>query len=73
MKIVKLEKSLTEQAYDILLDKICTGELASGERLNQDELPARPTKPRDFKSLVSTIPPRGHVLGGANIAIVDAV
>ena len=22
--------------------------------------PARPTKPRDFKSLVSTIPPRGH-------------
>ena len=38
MKIVKLEKSLTEQAYDILLDKICTGELASGERLNQDEL-----------------------------------
>ncbi len=35
--------------------------------------PARPTKPRDFKSLVSTIPPRGHVLGGANIAIVDAV
>ena len=35
--------------------------------------PARPTKPRDFKSLVSTIPPRGHVLGGANIAIVGAV
>ena len=35
--------------------------------------PARPTKPRDFKSLVSTIPPRGHVLGGANIAIVYAV
>ena len=35
--------------------------------------PARPTKPRDFKSLVSTIPPRGHVLGVANIAIVDAV
>ena len=28
---------------------------------------------RYFKSLVSTIPPRGHVLGGANIAIVDAV
>ena len=24
--------------------------------------PARPTKPRDFKSLVSTIPPRGQVL-----------
>ena len=35
--------------------------------------PARPTKPRDFKSLVSTIPPRGHVLGAVNIAIVDAV
>ena len=35
--------------------------------------PARPTKPRDFKSLVSTIPPRGHVLGEATIAIVDAV
>ena len=27
--------------------------------------PARPTKPRDFKSLVSTIPPRGP--GGATI------
>lgn len=24
--------------------------------------PARPTKPRDFKSLVSTIPPRGQIL-----------
>ena len=24
--------------------------------------PARPTKPRDFKSLVSTIPPRGRIL-----------
>ena len=23
--------------------------------------PARPTKPRDFKSLVSTIPPRGRI------------
>jgi DNA-binding GntR family transcriptional regulator len=36
MKIVKLEKSLTEQAYEILLDKICFGELKSGERRNQD-------------------------------------
>ena len=35
--------------------------------------PARPIKPRDFKSLVSTIPPRGHALGEANIAIVGAV
>ena len=30
-------------------------------------------KPKNFKSLVYTIPPRGHVLGVANIAIVDAV
>ena len=28
---------------------------------------------KNFKSLVYTIPQRGHVLGGANMAIVDAV
>lgn len=38
MKINKLDKTLTEQAYEILLDKICLGELESGDRLNQDLL-----------------------------------
>ena len=38
MKINKLDKTLTEQAYEILLDKICLGELKSGFRLNQDLL-----------------------------------
>ena len=33
--------------------------------------PARPTKPRDFKSIMPTIPPRGHVSGRAKIVIVD--
>ena len=38
MKVIKQTKSLTEQAYEILLDKICVGELESGMRLNQDNL-----------------------------------
>ena len=38
MKVIKQTKSLTEQAYEILLDKICVGELESGMRLNQDDL-----------------------------------
>lgn len=38
MKINKLDKTLTDQAYEILLDKICLGELESGDRLNQDLL-----------------------------------
>ena len=38
MKIKKLKKSLPEQAYDIILDKICIGEFEIGARLNQDEL-----------------------------------
>lgn len=41
MDVVKLPKSLVDQTYEILLDAICSGELAPGERLNQDEIAAR--------------------------------
>jgi DNA-binding GntR family transcriptional regulator len=33
-----LERSLTDRTYDAILDAICDGELASGQRINQDEL-----------------------------------
>jgi len=33
-----LERSLTDRTYDAILDAICGGELASGQRINQDEL-----------------------------------
>jgi DNA-binding GntR family transcriptional regulator len=33
--------TLIERAYDAILDAICSGQIASGERLNQDELAAR--------------------------------
>ena len=43
MAIESLEpqKTLVEQVYDRVLDAICDGELAPGERLTQDELAAR--------------------------------
>ena len=62
MKIVKLEKSLTEQAYDILLDKICFGELKSGERLNQDELAKQLSVSRQpVNSAISILKSNGFV------------
>lgn len=41
MDSIAPQKTLVEQVYEILLDAICTGELAPGERLNQDEIAAR--------------------------------
>ena len=41
MDAVKPKRSLVEETYNILVDAICTGELASGERLHQDEIAAR--------------------------------
>lgn len=35
---VSQTRSLVEQTYDILLDAICTGDLAPGERLHQDRI-----------------------------------
>ena len=41
MRHLSLERSLTDRTYDAILDAICNGELASGARVNQDELAAR--------------------------------
>jgi len=41
MDAVKPKRSLVEETYNILVDAICTGELASGERLHQDEIAGR--------------------------------
>jgi DNA-binding GntR family transcriptional regulator len=36
-----VERSLVDRTYQAILDAICGGELASGQRINQDELAAR--------------------------------
>lgn len=41
MHSIEPKKTLVEQTYEILLDAICSGELAPGERLTQDEIAAR--------------------------------
>ncbi len=41
MRALKPKKTLVEQAYDAILDAICDGTLAPGERVTQDELAAR--------------------------------
>jgi DNA-binding GntR family transcriptional regulator len=38
MEALAQKRSLVDQAYDALLDAICSGEIRPGERLNQDEL-----------------------------------
>jgi DNA-binding GntR family transcriptional regulator len=41
MEALSQKKTLVEQAYDALLEAICTGDIQPGERLNQDELAER--------------------------------
>ena len=41
MEALRQNKTLVEQAYDALLEAICTGDIKAGDRLNQDELAER--------------------------------
>ncbi|MEA5160206.1 MULTISPECIES: GntR family transcriptional regulator [Cereibacter] len=41
MEALRPSKTLVEQAYDALLEAICTGDIKAGDRLNQDELALR--------------------------------
>jgi DNA-binding GntR family transcriptional regulator len=41
IKSLEPQKSLVEQVYDSILDAICDGSLAAGERITQDEIAAR--------------------------------
>lgn len=41
MEALTQRKTLVEQAYEALLEAICTGDIKAGERLNQDELAER--------------------------------
>ena len=41
MEAIIHNKSLVEQAYEALLEAICTGDIRAGERLNQDEIALR--------------------------------
>lgn len=62
MKPVRQPKSLTEQTHDILLEAICSGELAPGERLNQDEIAARLKVSRQpVNSAISVLKANGFV------------
>ena len=38
MEALKPKKTLVEEAYDTLVNAICSGEIRPGERLNQDEI-----------------------------------
>lgn len=41
MHIIKPKKTLAQETYEVLLNAICSGELAPGERLMQDEIASR--------------------------------
>ena len=41
MEALTHNKSLVEQAFNALLEAICSGDIKAGERLNQDEIAAR--------------------------------
>lgn len=41
MQAIKPKRSLVEETHDILVDAICSGQISSGERLNQDDIAAR--------------------------------
>lgn len=41
MEALTQNKTLAEQAYEALLEAICSGDIKAGERLNQDELALR--------------------------------
>jgi len=41
MEALAQKKTLVEQAYDALLEAICSGDIPPGERLNQDDLAER--------------------------------
>lgn len=74
MDSIKPQKTLVEQVYDILLDAICTGQLAPGERLNQDEIAARLNVSRQpVNSAISILKANGFVrdTGRRGVVVVD--
>lgn len=62
MDVIEQPKSLAEQTHDILLGAISSGELAPGERLNQDEIAARLKVSRQpVNSAISILKSNGFV------------
>jgi DNA-binding GntR family transcriptional regulator len=62
METIKQAKTLVDQTYDILLDAICGGEFAPGDRLNQDEIAARLNVSRQpVNSAISILRANGFV------------
>ena len=76
MDAITQNKTLVEQTYDILLDAICSGELAAGERLNQDDIATRLNVSRQpVNSAISVLKSHGFVVDtgrrGVIVAAVD--
>ncbi len=62
MDTIEQPKSLTEQTHDILLNAICSGEFAPGQRLHQDEIAARLQVSRQpVNSAISMLKANGFV------------
>lgn len=62
MDVIEQPKSLAEQTHDILLNAISSGELAPGERLNQDLIAARLSVSRQpVNSAISVLKSNGFV------------
>ena len=62
MQTVSQPKSLVEQTHDILLEAICSGELAPGARLHQDEIAGRLNVSRQpVNSAISILKANGFV------------
>ena len=77
MESINQPKTLVEQTCEILLDAICSGELAAGERLNQDEIATRLNVSRQpVNSALSVLKSHGFVTDngrrGVTVAPIDA-
>lgn len=73
METIKPKRSLVEETYDILIDAICSGELAAGEWLHQDEIAARLNVSRQpVNSAISILKTNGLVVDTGRRSVVVA-
>ena len=73
MEAIKPKKTLVDETYDALVGSICTGELAPGERLNQDELALRLNVSRQpVNSALAILRANGFVVDSGRRGVVVA-
>ncbi|MGB7285746.1 MAG: GntR family transcriptional regulator [Salaquimonas sp.] len=71
METVKPKRSLVDETYEILIDAICSGEIASGTRLNQDDIAARLNVSRQpVNSAISILKANGLVEDNGRRSVV---